>query len=70
MLAHEKIAAIACGENMYRVCYLIERANGPDIWYPIWNAQTYDNFNAADNAAKEYCKQPHHNVISEYVSLR
>lgn len=62
----QKIAAIACGEKMYRVCYL----NNNNDWYPIWNAKTYDNFNDANNAAIEFCKKSQHNVISEYVNMR
>jgi hypothetical protein len=62
----EKIAAVACGEKMYRVCY----ENGKGDWYPIWNAVTYDNFEAADKAAREYCNRQHHNVISQYINMR
>lgn len=71
MIAKEKIAAVACGDKMFRVCYLIDNIKSDhNIWFPIWNAKTYDTFDEADNAAKEYCQQHHHNVISEYVSLR
>jgi len=63
----EIIAAIACGEKMYRVSYFNNRTNQ---WYPVWDSQTYDNFNDADQAAKWYCEQSHHNVISQYVSMR
>ena len=66
MKSHENIAAVACGTKMYRVCY--ETAH--KTWYPIWDAVTYDNFEAADKAAREYCNQPHHNIISHYINLR
>jgi hypothetical protein len=62
----QKIAAVVCGEKMYRVCYL----NNNGDWYPIWNAKTYDNFKDADNEAIAFCKKPQHNVISEYINMR
>jgi len=65
-LRTEKIAAIACGEKMYRVCYLKDN----NWWLPIWNATTYDNFAECDKAALEYVKIKHHNVTSEYVNMR
>ena len=64
-LQTEKIAAIACGEKMYRVCWL---KNGN--WMPIWNATTFENFAECDKAALEYVKIKKHNVISEYVNMR
>ena len=63
----EVIAAIACGEKMYRVSYFNNHFNQ---WYPVWNTPTFDTFEDADKAAKEYCEQSHHNVTSQYVSMR